>query len=554
MTLFRVGPAGGGGGIPSALKNAMNAVFNKKFETSSVDYPPEKWPEDVNLMGPLPLGSASGAIAHFEDGADTVPIKSWGVTLPASLSGYSSVDAVQTGKNLLNYSVYKRSSYPSYDANYVLHVKSGTTYTFSCASVTNATSWRFAIRLYDSDHNVLYTGSDLTSSLLNPNQSRRYYVETANRTTLSFSFTMNVTCYATIFVLLGDTQDDTVATSAMLEVGSSATAYSAYEAPTQYTASLGRTIYGGSVDVVQGTGTDGYSCVVSLNSLTWNKTTLGGNDCFYATLPNGYIGDGSGRVGGDCDDYTITTDGNMGTDETIRFYFNSNFNFSRVSIRDDQYASYTGAQFKEAVTGNIVYQLAESARTDFSFSPISVNSRYGVNNLWTDNGSDNQVAYRADIGLALGYNKYRYLKWTIKATRTTSSYVQMSEISFTDANDAAFTFPTGTTVTATATATSGTSPAYIIDGNTNTKYCGNWSSSGVSLNIDLGFGNTIDVSKYIKFNWYTANDATDRDPYTWELYGINNAGTEILLCSRTAYTPTSDRKALADTVSINQVS
>ena len=65
----------GGAGIPASLKSDMNDVLNKKFGTSTT-YPPSDWPSDVNLLGPLPEKTASGAIASFSDGADTVPLKS----------------------------------------------------------------------------------------------------------------------------------------------------------------------------------------------------------------------------------------------------------------------------------------------------------------------------------------------------------------------------------------------------------------------------------------------------------------------------------------------
>ena len=103
----------------------------------------------------------------------------------------------------------------------------------------------------------------------------------------------------------------------------------------------------------------------------------------------------------DCDTYDITTDSNLGTDRTIRFYYNANFNITRCVIRDDQYASYTGAQFKEAVTGDIVYQLADSARTDFTFTGQEIDTMLGYNAFWSEQG-DTEVTYRADINLALG--------------------------------------------------------------------------------------------------------------------------------------------------------
>ena len=76
MTMFRVGPAG----IPGSLKTDMDTVLNKKFGTSTT-YPPNTWPDNVNLLGPLPEKTVSGAVASITDGADAVPIKAWVITI-----------------------------------------------------------------------------------------------------------------------------------------------------------------------------------------------------------------------------------------------------------------------------------------------------------------------------------------------------------------------------------------------------------------------------------------------------------------------------------------
>lgn len=102
----------GGGGIPSSLKTGMNSVLNKKFGTATT-YDPACWPDDVNLMGPLPEKTASGAIASFSDGADDVPLKSlvFGIepvqasgtpspSNPLPISGHTSLTGVHCGKNL----------------------------------------------------------------------------------------------------------------------------------------------------------------------------------------------------------------------------------------------------------------------------------------------------------------------------------------------------------------------------------------------------------------------------------------------------------------------
>lgn len=111
MTWFRVG----GAGIPAALKNAMNAVFNKKFGTTGQNYPPNGWPNDVNLMGPLPEKTVAGAIVNVDDAADSVPVKSMVCSIvakqegsgtpsasnPRAISGYTGLTLIHAGQNLL---------------------------------------------------------------------------------------------------------------------------------------------------------------------------------------------------------------------------------------------------------------------------------------------------------------------------------------------------------------------------------------------------------------------------------------------------------------------
>ena len=103
MTWYRVGPAG----IPGSLKTDMNTILNKKFGTTAQDYPPADWPADVNLLGPLPVKTASGAIASFSDGADDVPVQSCVCAIfasggsgnpsaPVPIVGYSGMTVTRT--------------------------------------------------------------------------------------------------------------------------------------------------------------------------------------------------------------------------------------------------------------------------------------------------------------------------------------------------------------------------------------------------------------------------------------------------------------------------
>ena len=400
----------GGGGIPSALKSAMNAVLNKKFGTSTT-YAPEDWPEDVNLLGPLPEKTVSGAIAHIEDGADTVPLKSLDVTVDANLDGVSSIEVTQAGKNLYGKVPFLATTSNTPTFAECTYIKAGQ-YTLSFGEISDfnanvATSWRYCITIYDTSGNIVTNASP--ASQLAYRSTLYSYTNGSNSSAKSIILNFASDCYIFIRFWSGTTTADMTMKECQLEIGGTQTTYIEYSG-TVTTVSLGRTIYGGSADVVNGTGTDGFSNPISLNSLTWYPTTIGGNVCFYADLPSGYMGTGSAAFEGVCSSYSVTNDGNMGTDQTIRFYYNANYNFSRVSIRDDQYASLTGAQFKAAVTGNIVYKLAEASQTDFTFTPISPTPQtpLGTSNFWADTG-DSEVTYRADIALALAANSSRGL-------------------------------------------------------------------------------------------------------------------------------------------------
>lgn len=249
MTMFRVGPAG----IPGSLKTDMNTVLNKKFGTTGQDYPPADWPADVNLMGPLPEKIiVSSPIADFSDGADDVPTKSIIVTIPASLSGVSAVSVVNSGKNLVDGTNFTRglpsttigASIETITAStryaYIGISVKGSNYTIS--SVSNDTDYFWNILIYGYINGVL---SVYTNTVVNVSKTVDFsgcdYIRLAIGTkSASYQVPTDLTEYGTL----------------QLEVGSTASTYEPYQTPTTYTASLGRTIYGGEVDIVNGTGTD----------------------------------------------------------------------------------------------------------------------------------------------------------------------------------------------------------------------------------------------------------------------------------------------------------
>ena len=265
MTMYRVGPAG----IPASLKTNMDAVLNKKFGTSTT-YAPATWPDNVNLLGPLPEKTVSGSVASITDGADGVPIKNWLVTLPASLTGYSAINGTKN------------------------------------------------------------TGTGTPE--------------------------------------------------------------------TQYTVSLGRTIHGGSVDVVNGTGTDTHAKMTFTGAAdeTWYWSESSGNYRVYAPLANAKTG-------------TNTFISNLITPAPLPSgypaigtgWINNN---GRIVIGVD--SSITSvSDWKTYLSSNnmeIAYELADEYKTALMFTPITPTpeTALGVNNFWADEG-DSDVTYRADINMLI---------------------------------------------------------------------------------------------------------------------------------------------------------
>lgn len=388
----------GGGGIPSAIKTDMNAVLNKKFGTST-DYPPTDWAPTVNLLGPLPEKTASGSVAAITDGADGVPVKNWGVTVDATLSGVSSVVCTQAGKNLLAKDIVRYSnSLATLSECFAIHHG---TYTVTIGTVANANNWRLSVLLMDDEGNALTDNAYKPSNDLQLATNRWRFG--SNTTTKVFTVTIVTDCYIRFFIELGDTSSSTTITDSYLESGSTSTTYTPYAAPTVSTVPLGRTIYGGSVDVVNGTGEEEYIKVTfdGSDDEGWAKTNAGP---YYSTI-TGYYKE-QGFINGICDSFTMVAEvglaSNMTTDLTCSFYFGNDQN--RFYIRYDAMAN--AAALKAWLSENpvtVVYKVATA--TPFTFTPITPTpeTELGVNNFWADEG-DSAVTYRADIDLLLGGN------------------------------------------------------------------------------------------------------------------------------------------------------
>lgn len=267
----------GGGGLPAGLQSDMDTVLNKKFSTSTT-YPPTDWPDTVNLMGPLPEKTASGAIANITDGADGVPLKNWLVTLPASLDGYTEVNGVQAGGNLFilpensfsvgdmdfrveNESLIIDGQAPSganissknqaFKDNFSFGLPAGTYY-------FTRGSWSRAVYVYD-------LSDDSTALATN---------------TGSFTLSKYTVVYVGFYISANTVITETTFNGYIVQ-GSSASSYSP-QWSRKYTAQLGRTIYGGTADIVTGEGEDENGNAFTFTPITPTPETALGVNNFWA--------------------------------------------------------------------------------------------------------------------------------------------------------------------------------------------------------------------------------------------------------------------------------
>ena len=380
----------GGGGIPSALKSAMNAVLNKKFGTSTT-YAPEDWPEDVNLLGPLPEKAVSGSIAHVEDGADTVPIKSWDVTVDANLDGVSSIKVTQAGKNLADFSTFVDgyvNTNGTFNSNHTngemrsdfIPVKPNTQYYFSIIDTTGTAADWVGIGEYTTNSTSGFIRRD--------------------------SFWRFTTSPTTKYIVISS-RNLAQATKIQLEVSYDPTSYEPYIAPTVTTVSLGRTIYGGKADVANGTGTDGFIKYELDENDSWSPYSGAGHSFWHnvATGEDRPI-DQTKLSECICNHLTYSSSAPASAPD-FSFVVQGG---QRIVVTADSTID-TVDKFKTWLQSNpLVFACPAASPTDFTFDPITPTpeTALGVNNFWADEG-DSEITYRADIGLALAANSSRGL-------------------------------------------------------------------------------------------------------------------------------------------------
>lgn len=368
--------------VPPSVYSAMNTVLNKKLGTSQV-YPPRDWAAIVKDLVPLPLKSASGSIAHFEDGADTVPLKSLTYRFtptqsgtgdpspsnPRPINAVTTANVVHAGKNLFTTEGEETTSFLKSDGTITtgsgangwnlsdyIEVKEGVTYYFNpnTTAVTTAKAGYF--------------------------DASKNFVSAINSGAISFTVPSGIKYMRFSY--------RSTSTDIQLEVGSTPTAYEPFTS-TVHPVDFG-TVYGGEGNEA-GEFTSTYKLETIDGSMVTSVGENGGHKYARVVMSEFSTGRNADCL---CDRYKPQT---AAGDLVITWVSSTQ---KVVWIYDDTFADLATAQ--ASLNNNPVnycYPLATPAT--LSVDPVALSSRLGVNNIYLDlSSSEIECEYYADPTLS----------------------------------------------------------------------------------------------------------------------------------------------------------
>ena len=307
-----------------------------------------------DLTSLLPVDTASGAIANFDTdlALDLVSCKASIVASqpsgtptpsnPLAISGYTGVNLTRCGVNLFDNDklVIASYPYPSMTFDKATYLKAGT-YTASINNISNATSWRFGFRFFDLSGNIIT--SAITNGLVSfvsdmafsdAYDSNQTCLQSADTTGTTVKITLTADCYIVGCISNGNV-GATTTLDYQIETGASASSFVAYNGTT-YTIAFGQTVYGGVLDVTNGTLTVTHDNIASYNGESINEPWLSSMDVY--------------------------TEGGTPT---------------------------TGAQ--------VVYPLTTPVTLTLTLTPTQVRALVGVNNVFNDTNGNTEVSYKEGI-------------------------------------------------------------------------------------------------------------------------------------------------------------
>lgn len=363
-----------------------------KYNTASefdivFDCKPQRWLKDGETA--VTIGewgeteTASGDIVTVENPNGVFAVKSLEVDLEPiqsgsgtpspdnvrPISGHTDAVVSRSGKNLLDTSTAEigtawNGASNSARARLVIPLVVGQTYTLKANGTSTLDAW------YGIETNTIPPTS-AGAVLSNP------YTFTATTRYLSLGFNK-----------MAIASSDIEALKLQLELGSTATTYEPYQGTT-YTTALGRTVYGGTLDVTSGVLTVDRE-IVDLGDKTWTMISVSQGTMFRTTQSGiKQVSSTSEVINAICDRYRPVAQTSR-AEGTLSTGVGSGGN--NIDIIDSTYS--TAAAFKTAMSGaQLVYELATPQTYQLTAQQIDLLT--GDNNIWSDSG---------DITLEYGQN------------------------------------------------------------------------------------------------------------------------------------------------------
>lgn len=367
---------------------------------------------------PYPKG-ASGSIITITDGAENTPLKSAIVNIepvqsgsgdpsPTNIrpiSGWTQATVNRTGGNLM----------PGFDSG-LWGTADTTGWTISNFSSTPAS---FPFDMSAGKHTgvpaikVYLKGGVEYSISASPGKywCISYYDESDNKISNGASgwgigaFTPPVgTAYAIFGIsnYQGTATTLTVSTQVQIALGSSLPAWTAYKGTTHITIILGRTVYGGTVDALQGEGESGYG-TYNLKSHNQSYITQYDYNGKHGVMINYALPSTQSRAVGWCDTAPVSTEANYNSNQYMWFGVNSTAIFW-IGILDALGTDLAG--FKTWLAAHDVTICRPLASpTIFSVTPQTIKTLLGTNDIWADAGEMSIEYYPAAASIVAVQNR-----------------------------------------------------------------------------------------------------------------------------------------------------
>lgn len=392
----------------SLVQGEMNNVLNLKLGTTAVDYPSDTWANNVATLGdPLPIKSASGNIAHFTDGADTVPldtglfyfnpVQASGTPTPSSplpITGHTGFNITKAGANIwggqgMAETFSNCNGYSLDTTNKIVKFKrsSGGVLSIPKTKPNTQYTWFLTYSSTENNNSVYLAYSDGTTptfSMPSTSGTKTTIVVTSTASKTLIGYGVKWQSEVGEISLYYDE-------SGFIEGALTSSDFEAYKGTTYPVSWTSKgTVYGGYYNSKTGElWKTSESVTLDGTEETWGSSSSYNFRVQISNMKNGDTLDGLAE-------WLKTWKTSAETNPSVRFGANTTYLYFYNIIGN--IAGITGlTNWKTYLANNplkVVYPLATPVLVGI-IDPTEITTYEGVNNIWNDGGGVSEVGYRA---------------------------------------------------------------------------------------------------------------------------------------------------------------